>query len=513
MSAARPSGRRALSTALCTVLLAWSNQTLAKPERMLGEVILHTFSFRPAGWLPLRGQTLNKSAYPGLASAVGNTWGGSDTTFTLPDLTGRSLIEAGPGKPFGVPVGSAWATLPALGGLVGHDHATQAQGVLTSARITGGADVPNVTTAALTSSGAGNPIEVRPPSIGVRFSVATEGTLRRRSCIVGEVVPYIGQLEPDPNVFLPADGRELDISAHQYLYMLLGTAFGGNGMTTFALPNLQGRFPVHPNIGNPNGLTVSFAQKTEPASVRVEPQHLPGGSLGHAADAQGLPYLSSPRVGTPTVNTLVGSTEVRHPDVTLDLLPPALPVRHYVCINGLFPLDPDADHASTGFMGELRLMAFQAMNGSWMIPTGWMASEGQTLQINQYLSLYTLIGTLYGNAAGPAFALPDLRGRLPVDGGTLAGSAVPHGQYAGTPALTFAPEHLPAGENLGTSLTASTVNAPGAIPSPRGGMAQTAAASSLSRLPPGPATPLGFSLPVIGLPYLINNGGEYPPSE
>jgi microcystin-dependent protein len=52
-----------------------------------------------------------------------------------------------------------------------------------------------------------------------------------------------------PKYWAPCDGRQLAISTNQALFSLLGTTYGGNGVTTFALPDLRGRVPVHPNVG------------------------------------------------------------------------------------------------------------------------------------------------------------------------------------------------------------------------------------------------------------------------
>lgn len=56
-----------------------------------------------------------------------------------------------------------------------------------------------------------------------------------------------------PNGWLPCDGRLLPISQNTALFSLLGTTYGGDGKSTFALPDLRGRVPMH--FGNGNGLT------------------------------------------------------------------------------------------------------------------------------------------------------------------------------------------------------------------------------------------------------------------
>lgn len=65
---------------------------------------------------------------------------------------------------------------------------------------------------------------------------------------------YIGQIFMTAANFCPrgtarADGQLLPISQNQALFSLLGTNYGGDGRTTFALPDLRGRVPVHPGTG------------------------------------------------------------------------------------------------------------------------------------------------------------------------------------------------------------------------------------------------------------------------
>lgn len=69
------------------------------------------------------------------------------------------------------------------------------------------------------------------------------------------------------------------------------------------------------------------------------------------------------------------------------------------------------------YVGEIRMFA-----GNFA-PAGWMFCEGQLLPISEYETLYNLIGTTYGGDGQSTFALPDLRGRVPIhmgNGFTLA---------------------------------------------------------------------------------------------
>ena len=85
------------------------------------------------------------------------------------------------------------------------------------------------------------------------------------------------------------------------------------------------------------------------------------------------------------------------------------------------------------FLGEIRLVPFN------FAPRGWALCAGQLLPINQNQALFALLGTTYGGNGQTTFALPDLRGRVPVGAGQLSeGSSYVLGETGGqeTVALT-----------------------------------------------------------------------------
>lgn len=66
--------------------------------------------------------------------------------------------------------------------------------------------------------------------------------------------PYVGELRMFAGNFAPAgwmfcDGQLLPISENETLFQLIGTTYGGDGQSTFALPNLQSRIPIHQGNG------------------------------------------------------------------------------------------------------------------------------------------------------------------------------------------------------------------------------------------------------------------------
>ncbi|MEM1219497.1 MAG: tail fiber protein, partial [Bacteroidota bacterium] len=72
------------------------------------------------------------------------------------------------------------------------------------------------------------------------------------------------------------------------------------------------------------------------------------------------------------------------------------------------------------------------------IPDGWMPCEGQIISIGQNTALFSLLGTVYGGDGRTSFALPDLRGRMPIGYGTGPGlSAKPLGEPGGVEYVTL----------------------------------------------------------------------------
>lgn len=89
---------------------------------------------------------------------------------------------------------------------------------------------------------------------------------------------------------------------------------------------------------------------------------------------------------------------------------------------------------SDPFLGEIRVFCFGAP------PSGWARCDGQLLPIAQHQALYSVIGTVYGGDGQTTFALPDLRGRVPVNPGTLIGP----GQRGGVEFHALTADEMPA---------------------------------------------------------------------
>jgi microcystin-dependent protein len=90
------------------------------------------------------------------------------------------------------------------------------------------------------------------------------------------------------------------------------------------------------------------------------------------------------------------------------------------------------------FLAEIRLMSFN------FAPKGWALCNGQTLPINQNQALFSLLGTTYGGNGQTTFALPDIRGRVPVH----EGQNFSLGQRGGEEAHTITQGEFPTHNHL-----------------------------------------------------------------
>lgn len=92
--------------------------------------------------------------------------------------------------------------------------------------------------------------------------------------------PFIGEIRVFAGTFAPSgwafcDGRLLSISENDTLYALIGTTYGGDGETTFGLPDLQGRSAVHAGRTPSTGRTYTMGEKAGDEHVTLVAPQLP----------------------------------------------------------------------------------------------------------------------------------------------------------------------------------------------------------------------------------------------
>lgn len=126
--------------------------------------------------------------------------------------------------------------------------------------------------------------------------------------------PFIGQITIFGGNFAPrgwafCDGQLLPIAQYTALFSILGTTYGGDGQSTFALPDLRGRVPMHP--GNGPGLTPrTLGQRAGAENVTLNVNQIPSHShngTGTIQAASGQPDESTPIGAVPA--SLTNGTE------------------------------------------------------------------------------------------------------------------------------------------------------------------------------------------------------------
>lgn len=154
---------------------------------------------------------------------------------------------------------------------------------------------------------------------------------------------------------------------------------------------------------------------------------------------------------------------------------------------------------STPFMGEIKIVSFN------FPPKGWALCNGQLLPINQNQALFALFGTMYGGNGQTNFALPDMRGRIPVHVGS---SLSVQGQRGGEAAHTLIQSEMPAHNHFAQAYSQSGDN-----PAPTGntlgavvGLFAGINAGNLVALGATSITSIGGSQPHENrMPYLVLN--------
>jgi microcystin-dependent protein len=169
--------------------------------------------------------------------------------------------------------------------------------------------------------------------------------------------PFLGEIKMFAGNFAPRDyalcnGQLLSIATSSALFSILGTTYGGDGVSTFALPNLQGRFPMHWGTGA--GLTARIVGEMSGAervtlTTNQMPQHrhalntLSSGGNTAAPTSGALIAASTARdniystVGSVDTAMAVGSIGPEGGGLPVSIMPPFTAVTFIIALTGIFP--------------------------------------------------------------------------------------------------------------------------------------------------------------------------------
>jgi microcystin-dependent protein len=165
--------------------------------------------------------------------------------------------------------------------------------------------------------------------------------------------PFIGEVRMVGFNFPPkgwafCNGQVLAINQNQALFSILGTTYGGNGQTTFALPNLQGRVPIH--IGTLGGFQVVLGQAAGEAAhtlitteLPLHPHPLMGASApkdnNRSLDGSLLGSSSTANFYAPSPNTTLNPASVGPAGGSQahNNMQPYLAINFIIAMIGVFP--------------------------------------------------------------------------------------------------------------------------------------------------------------------------------
>jgi microcystin-dependent protein len=138
-----------------------------------------------------------------------------------------------------------------------------------------------------------------------------------------------------PRGWALANGQLLPINQNQALFSLLGTTFGGNGQTNFALPDLRGRTPIH--VGSGHTLGENGGEQAHTLSIAELPEHV------HVANATSSPATA----GNPASDRLLSQS-------TLAAM--------YTNASNLTAMDPSSISNVGGSQAHLNMQPFLTLN-------------------------------------------------------------------------------------------------------------------------------------------------------
>jgi microcystin-dependent protein len=165
--------------------------------------------------------------------------------------------------------------------------------------------------------------------------------------------PFLGEIRLFPYNFAPKNyafcqGQLLSIAQNTALFSLLGTTFGGNGQTTFALPDLRGRRAISSGQG-PGLSNYSLGQVSGTESQTLTVNNLPAHNHGvHIFAVKDDPNANSPQNNLNAngnfYNTAAGDVQMKPPtcdntggNQPFDNLDPYLTLNYCIALTGIYP--------------------------------------------------------------------------------------------------------------------------------------------------------------------------------
>lgn len=225
-------------------------------------------------------------------------------------------------------------------------------------------------------------------------------------CFPGEIKLFAGNGINLPLHWIEADGRLLSIADYRTLFKYIGTAFGGDGTTTFGVPDLSNNAPLEHTsylICATGG--ASTASTVVGEVVLYASGQPPSGEWG-LANGQILKIDEHVVLSTIYGAVFGGDGEQTFALPNLSSKSPLPGVNYVVALHGSFPID-----SVPSWVGETTILPGNMYPQRTMRP-----ANGEVLAINRNLKLFAVIGTYFGGNGTDKFALPNLIPFVPASG-------------------------------------------------------------------------------------------------
>jgi microcystin-dependent protein len=169
--------------------------------------------------------------------------------------------------------------------------------------------------------------------------------------------PYVGEIRQFAGNFAPVgwsmcNGSIVNISDNSTLFTLIGTTYGGDGVQTFGLPNLQGRIPIHMGSFNGNNYVIGQLGGAENVTLNL-PQlaahshNVAVSGTNSATDKPAGNYFSAANTGSNVYTAAPGTLALNTTSVTTiggnqshDNMVPYVAVNYIISLYGIFPPRP-----------------------------------------------------------------------------------------------------------------------------------------------------------------------------
>jgi len=178
----------------------------------------------------------------------------------------------------------------------------------------------------------------------------------------GEIIFFAGNYVPEN--YIACQGQTISISQYAALYAVIGSTYGGDGVTTFALPDLRARIPVGFGQRTGSPLNYQVGQKFGSTFVQLSVANVPTHTHAMLADASGQPGMPSPQdafltganeggsgnascyLPSTTTNVVQMASQTLSADggesnpLEIPNVMPTMALTAMICAQGLFPVRP-----------------------------------------------------------------------------------------------------------------------------------------------------------------------------